>query len=249
MSARLPQSRSPAKETRYKALPCATCPGRPLNLCRPLDEALQAAFFGIALRQRWVRRQYLFRSGDPLGPLFKVTSGVVAVSKSLPDGRRQILRIVMPGDVCGYLGEHGRYAFDGEALSDVVTCTFPRAGFDAFVADNSAMAEAVRLELSEVLKSVSAHMTALGQMSSTARVAHFLCDMRALLDARGLSDQALALPLTRSDIADYLGLRLETVSRSFSELRQRELIALDGEGLTILDAPQLAVLAGLRRGA
>ena len=246
MPSRLPEPRAAAKGACYESLPCPSCPGKHLNLCRPLDRVLQAEFHDMGMRHRWARRELLFRSGDPLGPLFKVTSGVVAVSKSLSEGQRQILRFVLPGDVCGYLEEGGHYSFDGEAITEVSTCTFPRAEFDAFAARNSEVGEAVRLELSEVLKTVARHMTAMGQMPSTASVANFLCDMRERLDSRGLQGRRLGLPMTRTDIADYLGLRLETVSRSFSELRRRELIELGDEGVVILDLPQLARLAGRR---
>jgi CRP/FNR family transcriptional regulator len=248
MPSRLPEPRAGVTSARYESLPCPSCPGKHLNLCRPLDRVLQAEFHDMGMRQRWARRELLFRAGDPLGPLFKVTSGVVAVSKSLSEGQRQILRFVLPGDVCGYLDEGGHYSFDGEAITEVATCTFPRAEFDAFVARNRALGEAVRSELSEVLKTVSLHMTAMGQMSSTPRVANFLCDMREMLDSRGLQGRLLGLPMTRTDIADYLGLRLETVSRAFSELRRRKLIEPGEEGVVILDLPQLARLAGRRGG-
>lgn len=248
MPTRFSDPRAPSKGDRYAALPCPTCPGKDLNLCRPLDEALQVAFHDIATRHRWARREFLFRSGDPLGPLFKVTSGMVAISKSLADGQRQILRFALPGDVCGYLSEGDCYSFDGVAITEVTTCTFPRAGFDAFVARNSALGEAVRTELSDVLKTVSLHMTAMGQMSSTARVANFLCEMRELLDSRGLTGRLLGLPMARADIADYLGMRLETVSRAFSELGRRKLIRLAGEGVVIVDPAALALAAG-RRGS
>jgi len=246
MPVRLPEPRTPTNGARYEALPCPACPGKSLNLCRPLDRALQTTFYDAGLRHRWDKHEYLFRSGDPLGPVFKVTSGVVVVSKSLTDGQRQVLRFVLPGDVCGYLADGDRYSFDGEAITEVTTCTFPRAGFDAFVARHRVMGEAVQAELSAVLKEVSQHMVAMGQMSSTARVANFLCDMRALLDARGLGGRMLALPMTRTDIADYLGVRLETVSRAFSELRRRKLIRPEGEGVTIVDPAGLAQLTGRR---
>ena len=101
---------------RYAALPCTRCPGKSTNICRPLADQLQAQFFDIGLRQRWARREFLFRAGDVAGPIFKITQGVAAVSRSLAGGQRQVLRILLPGDVCGYLSEHGRYSFDGPCI-------------------------------------------------------------------------------------------------------------------------------------
>jgi CRP/FNR family transcriptional regulator len=228
----------------YEALPCARCPGKQANICRPLPPALQADFFALAIRQRWARHEYLFRAGEPLGPVFKLTAGLVAVSTLLPGGERQILRFVRPGDVCGYLSDDGRYAFDGVAISkEVVTCGFPRDAFDAFVARHGAMGAAVGAELSTVLKTVSLQMTAMGKLPSTARVANFLCDLQAGFAASGRPGLELDLPMTRTDIGDYLGLRLETVSRAFTILRRRGLIDRQEDKVTILDLEGLAVQA------
>lgn len=245
MPIRLSQLPARAGPIVYESLPCARCPGRHTNICRPLDLHPLARFFDGGTRQRWSRHEFLFRSGDPLAAVFKLTAGMVAVSKPHPSGERQILRFLLPGDVCGYLSEDGCYAFDGEALTDeVITCSFPREHFDSFVAGNAAMGEAVRVELSAVLKEVSAHMAAMGTLSSTARVANFLCGMQAAFEARGLRSLALGMPMTRTDIGDYLGLRLETVSRAFTVLRKLRLIESDAVKVAILDPAGLAEVAG-----
>ena len=122
----------PGRVVAYAKLPCVICPGRSTNFCRPLEEQLQAELFHTVARQRWEPREFLFRRGDPAGPLFKITEGIASVSHSLPDGRRQILRFLLPGDVCGYLEENGRYSFDGQAVSEVITCSFPRKDFQRF---------------------------------------------------------------------------------------------------------------------
>jgi CRP/FNR family transcriptional regulator len=248
MAIRLTPALAPGGVPTDENRPCPRCPGRHTNICQPLEPRALAAFFDGCMRQRWARHEFLFRSGDPLGSVFKLTAGIAAVAKPLPSGERQILRFLMPGDVCGYLSDDGHYSFDGVAISEeVVTCSFPREHFDGFVARNDAMGVAVRLELSAVLKEVSQHMTAMGQLPSTARVANFLCTMRAAFAAHGMESRTLDLPMTRTDIGDYLGLRIETVSRAFTTLRRRRLIALDGETVTILDPAGLAAAA--RRAA
>ncbi len=237
-------SRLPAAARRgdnHDHLPCTSCPGKHTNLCRPLAGKLQEEFFDIAVRQRWAPREVMFRAGDALGAVFKITEGIASVSRSLPGGERQILRFLLPGDVCGYLSEDGRYSFDGEAITDVVTCSFPRDGFEDFAARNAGFSEAILDELSEVLKEVGLHLTMVGQMSATERVAAFLLDMWEEFEARGLPVLALRLPMSRADIGDFLGMRLETVSRAFTSLRCRRLIEVDGENVVVLDAE------GLRR--
>src|ERR1044072_326142 len=72
-------------------LPCVRCPAKSFNICQPLGYERQKELYDIGKIQKWPRRQQLFRSGDPIGSIFKITSGIVAVSKILPDGRRQVL--------------------------------------------------------------------------------------------------------------------------------------------------------------
>lgn len=230
---RLPASKTP---------PCPTCPGKTTNLCRPLDGQLQAEFFDIANRQRWAPREVMFRAGDTAGPIFKITEGIASVSRTLAGGQRQILRFLLPGDVCGYLSDEGRYTFDGDAITDVVTCSFPRDDFESFANRNAGFGEAIRSEMEEVLKEVSLHMTSVGQLPAVDRVASFLLGMATLFEKRGLRILSLRLPMTRADIGDYLGMRVETVSRAFTTMRRRGLIDVVGETVVILDPGGLGTL-------
>jgi CRP/FNR family transcriptional regulator len=227
----------------YENLP--RWPGRQSDICEPVEPRPLAAFFDSGKRQRWAKHEFLFRSGDAPSAVFKVTTGIVALSMARPSGERQILRFFLPGDVCGDLSDGGACSFDGEALTnEVVTCGFSRKHFDSFVAQNVAMATAVRVELAAALKQARLQMTAIAMLPSTARVANFLCDMQAAFEAHGPLTVAFHLPMTRNDIADYLGLRLETVSRAFTKLRQRRLIKLvDSETVVILDPAGIAAAA------
>ena len=239
MATRLPDP--PSRGAEPRALPCVACPGKSTNLCRPLAGKLQAEFFDIGMRQRWTPREPMFRAGDK-GPIFKITEGIASVSRTLPGGQRQILRFLLPGDVGGYLTDNGLYSFDGEAITDVTTCTFPRDGFEAFAGRNAGFGAAIRAEMEEVLKETGLHVTALGQLSATGRVASFLLGMRKAFEARGLHILALRLPMRRSDIGDYLGMRVETVSRAFTAMRRQGLIEVDGENVVIVDAEDLSTL-------
>ena len=232
----------PGRVVAYAKLPCVICPGRSTNFCRPLEEQLQAELFHTVARQRWEPREFLFRRGDPAGPLFKITEGIASVSHSLPDGRRQILRFLLPGDVCGYLEENGRYSFDGQAVSEVITCSFPRKDFQHFEKHNNAFAEAVRTELSDVLAEVSLHVTAVGNLTAVQRLAVFLVAIGKLFQARGMQSLPLKLPMTRTDIAEYLGMRPETLSRRFTAIERRGFIAINGEQVSVTNLEGLKAL-------
>jgi CRP/FNR family transcriptional regulator len=224
-------------------LPCDRCIGKRYNICHLLEPARQRELLDTSCRQRWDKREYLFRAGGPVGAVFKVTSGIVAESRTLADGRRQIIAFFLPGDICGYLESDGRHAFDGEAITTAETCSFGRERFSAFVNRNRDVAEEMRRNLAERLKMVGTHLSVVGQLTSTERVANFVAMMTAAYAARNVQTRPLPLPMKRSDIADYLGLRLETVSRAFSKLRQRNIIDLNEDEVLILDQAKLNQLS------
>ena len=173
-------------------------------------------------------------------------TGVVAISKSLRRGERQIVRFALPGDICGELSAEGYNSFDGEAITEeVITCGFDRDEFDGLVAREPAADEALRLELSALLVQVGLHLAAVGRLPAPARVADFLCEMQAAFEARGLQSQSLMLPMTQADIGDYLGMRVETVNRALIKLSRCRLIKPPrGKTVVIVDLAGLAVVAG-----
>jgi len=224
-------------------LPCDRCIGKLYNVCHLLEPERQRELFETGCRHRWDKRSYLFRAGSPVGAVFKVTSGIVAESRTLADGRRQIIAFFLPGDICGYLETDGRHAFDGEAITTAETCSFNRERFGGFVNRNHDVAEEMRRGLTERLKMAGAHLSVVGQLTSTERVANFVAMMTAAYAARNVQTRPLPLPMKRSDIADYLGLRLETVSRAFSKLRQNSIIDVNEDEVLILDQARLNQLS------
>ncbi len=176
-----------------------------------------------------------------MGAFFKIRKGIVAVSHTLDDGRRQITALRAPGDCVGYLEKDGAYAFEGEALTDVEACAFDRRRFDDFVAAQPGLAAALVEALSSALKQSGMLSLVLGQLRSTERVAHFLGEISALYAERHVSSvRPLTLLMGRNEIADYLGLTIETVSRSIGKLKSRGIIATVESGeVVILDYERL----------
>lgn len=221
-------------------LPCDNCVGRALNLCKPLDEARLQELLALGSLRRWHRHEVLFRAGDPVSSFFKIRKGLVSVSKTLDDGRRQIVAVRVPGDCVGYLDAGGRYAFEGEALTDVEACAFDRHRFDALVAEIPDLAAALTAALSNALTQSGQSMLVVGRLRSTERVAHFLGKMALLhrdLHAKG---GPIQLYLNRSEIADHLGLTIETVSRSITKLKERSVIGLiESDEMIVLDDAKL----------
>ncbi|WP_421996636.1 Crp/Fnr family transcriptional regulator [Reyranella sp.] len=205
-----------------------------------MDRERLAQLLALGGPRKWRKREILFAAGTPMGSFFKITRGVVAVSRTLEDGRRQIVAIRVPGDCVGYLEEGGLYAFEGEALTDVEACGFDRRKFDAFAAAHPDLAAATAEALATALKQTGQAMLVLGQLRSTERVAHFLAEIDTLYRVRRVSSQPLSLHMTRGDIADYLGLTIETVSRTIGKLKRRGIIQVAGtDEIVVLDRDRL----------
>jgi CRP/FNR family transcriptional regulator len=223
---------------------CDSCPGRSLGICRPLDDQRLVQLLSLGGRRRWAKREVMYRADEPLGAFYKITKGIVAESRTLDDGRRQIVGVRTVGDLCGYPAHKGRYLFSGEALTEVEACGFDGEKFGAFIARHVDLACALAEDVSDKLKRAIENMTVIGQLKSTERVAHFLIEIYELYASRHIGTHPLSLHLTRQEIADYLGLTLETVSRSFSKLRGLRVIALvGGDAVAILDEARLVDIA------
>lgn len=215
-----------------------------------MDDARLGQLLALGGPRKWRRRETLFRAGTPMGSFFKITKGVVAVSRALDDGRRQIVAIRVPGDCVGYLEQDGCYAFEGEALTDVEACGFDRRKFDAFASRHPDLAAATAEALSAALKQTGEAMLVLGQLTSTERVAHFLAEIDGLYRARLVSASPLSLYMTRGDIADYLGLTIETVSRAIGKLKKHGIIDLAAtDEIVVLDREKLLAAGKTRAPA
>lgn len=178
---------------------------------------------------------YLFFEGDEVPWLYQVTSGVLRLTRMLADGRRQVIAFGYPGDIVGFPSD-GLYHADCEALTDVELQPYRRAHLESGEGD----AELHNALLQAALREISAmqdHFMMLGRKSASEKLASFLC---ILVDRVGEDTGAykqVALPMSRSDIADFLGLTTETVSRTFTQLRKSKIIAIDNIHTIVIQRP------------
>lgn len=196
----------------------------PLPVSRTERSAVPAApqtieFAGAVMT--FTRDQEVFGQGEPAHQVYKVRSGAVRCFKLLSDGRRQIADFYLPGDVFGV--EAGiEHRVTAEALADSCITVARRSALTEAADDEIGRAQALwRLAIGDLQRSQD-HALTLGRRSATERVASFLVDISERLGA----DDGFALPMTRQDMADYLGLTIETVSRTLSQLQATGLIRL-----------------------
>lgn len=179
----------------------------------------------------------LVHEGDPARRIMEVIDGAVMLTKLLPDGRRQVVELLGPGDVFG-LACADSYACSAEALTSATVIAHERSALER---DASLAARLLRRFEAQIC-AMHAHALVLGRMSALERVAFFL--MRLVPESCGRS-ALIHIAMTRQEIADFLGLTLETVSRAFSELKRRGLVALPrADEVRIEDRSSIRRLAG-----
>jgi CRP-like cAMP-binding protein len=168
------------------------------------------------------RNAEIYAEGEPSGYVYKLVSGVVRVSKLLPDGRRQISAFHLPGEMFGFEADELHHA-SAEAVVPVKVIAYR---WDGVLGAEKQSASFVRelLNLTVLgLRHTQDHLLLLGRKNALERLAAFLLEMSARMGGSATLD--LAMP--RHDIADYLGLTLETVSRMFAELKEKGVIRLE----------------------
>jgi CRP/FNR family transcriptional regulator len=229
--------------SRRRTTACDTCGARPFSVCASLDDAELARLDAMAERQTLAVGDVLLREGDPASHVFNITGGSVRVYKLLPDGRRQITGFLYAGDFLG-LATGDRYAFSAEAMEAGSICRFRKADYRRLIQETPAL-EAILLDrANHELAAAQTQMLLLGRKTALERVATFLTDLPGADRMRPTSTGVLHLPMTRGEMADYLGLTIETVSRVMTRLKTEGVIRLTSlSDLTILRPQRLQALA------
>ncbi len=189
--------------------------------------------------------QALVFEGDPRRRVYSLTAGMLRLSTLLPDGRRQITGFLIPGDYLG-LADDEVYSQTAEAVTPANLCGFPVAQMDALMERFPRLKDRLYVMTRDALRRARDDQVVLGRLAPVEKIASFLLvTARRAAATSGRSDDDVELPMTRTDIADYLGLTIETVSRSFTKLKNQRLIQLpDPHHVKIVDRRSLETVAG-----
>ncbi|MBN8874259.1 MAG: helix-turn-helix domain-containing protein [Rhodospirillales bacterium] len=223
---------TPQAKARH-ALPTAT-PAGPATP-EPLDLLEQ---FGATLR--FGRDHEIHAEGDAAEFCYRVVSGCVRTVRLLEDGRRQVGEFLLAGEVFG-LDELDTHSFAAETVTETVLRRYPRRMVEALAESRPALARRLRQLALEHLRVTQERTLLLGRKTATERLASFVLefDRRMPASGRGLLD----LPMSRTDIADHLGLTVETVCRVLAALKREGTIQVSRTGLQLLDRTTLLDLA------
>lgn len=234
---------SEAVATKIKVA-CSNCNLR--ELCMPMGlapEELERLDELVATRRKVKRGGTLFRTGEPFTSLFAVRTGFFKTCVTAEDGRDQVTGFQMAGEIIGLDGiVNDRHTCDAVALEDAEVCVMPFERIGELSREVGALQHHLHRVMSREIVREHGVMLLLGTMRAEERLAAFLLNLVQRLHARGFSSSELVLRMTRQEIGSYLGLKLETVSRTFSRFAEDGLIEVRHRHVRILDVDKLRAI-------
>jgi CRP/FNR family transcriptional regulator, anaerobic regulatory protein len=222
--------------------PCAECSIRWLSVCAALDNAELRELAHVARHAHFLTGETVFAQEEITTSFYNLLEGIMRLYKLLPDGRRQIIGFALPGDFLG-LAASARHNFSADAIGPVALCQFSKSAFARFSADRPDLLRRINELAVRELSQAQDHMVLLGRRSAEEKVATFLVGWRDRLVQVSGPSRTVPLPMSRQDIADYLGLTIETVSRTFTKFERDGVIEIMPGSVRLLDPARAEALA------
>ena len=223
---------------------CSNCNMR--ELCMPVglsENELKRIDDLIGARRKVKRNETLFRNGEKFSALYAIRTGFFKTSVATEDGRDQVTSFQMAGEIMGLDGiVNDFHSCDAIALEDAEVCVMPFDKIEALSREVNSLQHHVHKIMSREIVREHGVMLLLGSMRAEERLAAFLLNLVQRLHARGFSQTELVLRMTREEIGSYLGLKLETVSRTFSKFVEEGIVEVKQRHVKILNAEALQQL-------
>ena len=220
---------------------CSNCNLR--ELCMPLglnEQQLQRIDDIVATRRKVKRGGTLFRNGEAFTSLFAIRTGFFKTCVATEDGRDQVTGFQMAGEIIGLDGiVSDHHTCDAVALEDAEVCVMPFERIEELSREVTALQHQFHKIMSREIVREHGVMLLLGSMRAEERLAAFLLNLVQRLHARGFSQSELVLRMTREEIGSYLGLKLETVSRTFSKFVEEGIVEVKQRHVRIVEPDAL----------
>ncbi len=225
---------------------CSNCTLRELCIPQGMSEDELQLVDQIVERKKPVHKNdYLFRAGDTNRSIYAVLSGSVKTLVDNPSGEEQIVGFHLPGELLGMDGFSGdAHTCSAVALETSSVCEFPLESLDKVCHDVPSIQYAMRRLMGKEVTKDHAMLLLLGRMSAEEKLASFLISLSKRMAQRHWKPTEFNLTMPRQDIANYLGLAVETVSRLFAHLQEEEIIEVDRRRVNICDMQRLQGIIG-----
>ena len=218
--------------------PCRHCDLGSLAFCDGMAPRTVGVLARVQCTLRLEAHDTLFREGDPGQAVFSIVSGAIKVYKLMPDGRRQITGFFFRGDMFGFCVAD-QYAYTAEAITAVSVCRLPMSRLRSLAATAPEVQARVMARMTEKLAHFHDHVLLLGRKTARERVASFLLNLSDRARRRGDTASPLTLPMGRADIADHIGLTVETVSRAMTWFKREGVLDLPSPTQVALRQPEI----------
>ena len=230
---------------------CGDCTLRHLCLALCLDVDELTSFADLVGNWRVVHhREALFRRGDHLRSLYVLRTGSIKTVVSGPDGSEHVSGFRIAGEILGLDAiVHGEHACDAVALEYSTVCVIPFLALETLCGKLAHLQQHFHRVLSAEIVRGTTWAMVLAAMKAEQRVAAFLLDISKRLQQRGYSHRNLTLRMSREDIGNHLGMRLETVSRTLSQFQQEGLLRVNDRHIVLTDLERLRTMSALHAGA
>ena len=221
---------------------CQNCVMRGNSLCSCLQGSELAELNALVHDTLYQDKDVLFDQDIPDSYVHIIRDGMIRLHRTLPDGRRTVIGFAMAGDFLG-LSFADHHACSADAIGTVSTCKISRDAYSSLLDSKPHLLRALHSMTAHELTIAHDHMIILGRFSARERVASFIINFRERMKRLTGQSFNIPLPMTREDIANFLGMTIETASRTFSALARDKLIVIVPDGVRVLDSARLEALA------
>jgi len=224
---------------------CGHCVARHMMLCSQVDKSGISELQDMSVSREFAKGSVIVEQDSEPTTVFIISKGILKLYRGLQHGERQITGFLGPGDILGGIKRDAVAYCTAQAVTKLHACAFDRREFLALLEKHADLCFAVLVAATDEIEAQNDHLVLLGRKRASERLAAFLLLVARRWDDTGGQETVAHLPMSRSDIADYLGLTIETVSRSFSFLRDKGLIQIPDQHTAVFDnLPALYDLAG-----
>ncbi len=224
---------------------CSLCKIRSYSFCRCLNDDQLEIFSKVSFEKKFTDKENIFLQNDPSTHLYNITEGNVKIYQLLDDGRIQIIGFLYPGDFFGTY-KNNKYNYSAEAIGNLRVCVFDQRVLDKYMDQNPILAKELLNQTSYELTLAQDRMTVMGRLNAIEKIAIFFINISNQRKRIGWQSNPISLSMARQDIADYLGLTIETVSREISKLKTSNIIKIiSSKQLFINDIEKLKQISKL----
>ena len=204
---------------------CSLCKIRSYSFCRCLNDDQLEIFSKVSFEKKFTDKENIFLQNDPSTHLYNITEGNVKIYQLLDDGRIQIIGFLYPGDFFGTY-KNNKYNYSAEAIGNLRVCVFDQRVLDKYMDQNPILAKELLNQTSYELTLAQDRMTVMGRLNAIEKISIFFINISNQRKRIGWQSNPISLSMARQDIADYLGLTIETVSREISKLKTSNIIKI-----------------------